>query len=199
MKIEFVPSDAEVGKTGVIAVLAFEKAALAGAAAELDRRTGGALARAIAGGRFTGAKGQTLDLIAPHGLEAARVLIVGAGAEGEFDERALELIAAAAYQAVKMSGADSLTLRLPGVARAMAAHAALGVRLAAYRFDRYRTKEKAEKKPSITKVRIAVDDPSRRQEGVQGRSPAWPTPSSSPATWSPSRPTSSIPRSSPAG
>ncbi len=115
MKIEFVPSDAEVGKTGVIAVLAFEKAALAGAAAELDRQTGGALARAIAGGRFTGAQGQSLDLIAPHGIEAARVLIVGAGAEGKFDERALELAAAPAYQAVKMSGAESLTLRLPGV------------------------------------------------------------------------------------
>ena len=149
MKIEFVPSDAEVGKTGAIAVLAFEKTALAGAAAELDRRTGGALARAIAGGRFTGAQGQSLDLIAPHGIEAARVLIVGAGAEDKFDERTLELAAASAYQAVKMSGAESLTLRLPGLAPAMAGHAALGVRLAAYRFDKYRTKEKAVYIPSI--------------------------------------------------
>ncbi len=158
MKIEFVPSDAEVGKTGAIAVLVFEKAAPAGAAAELDRATGGALARAIAGGRFTGAQGQSLDIVAPHGIEAARVLLVGAGAQEKFDGRALELAAASAYQALKMSGVESLTLRLPGMAPAMAGQAALGVRLAAYRFDRYRTKEKADKKPSIAKVHIAVDD-----------------------------------------
>ena len=36
--------------------------------------------------------------------------------------------------------------------------AALGVRLAAYRFDRYRTREKPDAKPSIQTVRLAVDD-----------------------------------------
>ena len=39
----------------------------------------------------------------------------------------------------------------------MAARAALGVRLAAYRFDKYRTKEPAEKKPSLTLAQIATD------------------------------------------
>ena len=34
----------------------------------------------------------------------------------------------------------------------------LGVSLAAYRFDRYRTREKADKKPSLTTVRIETDD-----------------------------------------
>ena len=33
-----------------------------------------------------------------------------------------------------------------------------GIRLAAYRFDKYRTKEKPEKKPSVASVRISVGD-----------------------------------------
>jgi leucyl aminopeptidase len=60
---------------------------------------------------------------------------------------------------VKTSGAKVLELRLSDVSPDLAAHAALGVRLAAYRFDRYLTKEKPEKKPSVATVRIAVDDP----------------------------------------
>src|SRR6201999_1474589 len=39
-----------------------------------------------------------------------------------------------------------------------AARAALGVRLGAYRFDRYRTKEKPEKKPTIALVQIVAAD-----------------------------------------
>ena len=39
--------------------------------------------------------------------------------------------------------------------------AALGLRLAAYRFDRYRTKEPADKKPSVTKGEVACADPDK--------------------------------------
>ncbi|HEY5106576.1 MAG TPA: leucyl aminopeptidase [Caulobacteraceae bacterium] len=159
MKIEFVAADATAGKTAAVAVLAFEKGKLTGAAADADKATGGALARAIAGGRFTGAPGQSLDIIAPNGVDAARVLIVGAGAVDKLSERALETAGAQAYQAVKLSGADKLVLRLPGVTPALAVHAGFGAALAAYRFDRYRTREKADKKPSVARLQIAVDDP----------------------------------------
>src|SRR5258708_35395104 len=116
--------------------------------------------RALAGGRFTGAAGQTLDLVAPHGVEIARVAIVGVGKQADFDERAAELGAARAWQTVKASGVKTLVIRIPGASPALVAHAALGVRLGAYRFDRYRTTEKAEKKPSVTTVRLAGDKPA---------------------------------------
>ncbi len=159
MKIEFVAADAPAGRTAAVAVLAFEKGKLAGAAAGLDKTTGGVLTRAIAGGRFTGATGQNLDIVAPNGIDAARVLIVGAGAADKLTERALQTAGAQAYQAVKLSGADTLVLRLPGIAPAVAVHAGFGATLAAYRFDKHRTREKADKKPSVTKMLIAVDDP----------------------------------------
>ncbi|MHA1601309.1 MAG: leucyl aminopeptidase, partial [Alphaproteobacteria bacterium] len=47
---------------------------------------------------------------------------------------------------------------LPAVTRA--AHCALGVRLRAYRFDRYKTKQKPEDKPSLAAVTIMVDNPA---------------------------------------
>ena len=155
MQIEFSPSHVLPDKTGVLAILAFEGALSDGPLGDLDTQTGGMVSRALESGRFTGASGQTLDLIAPHGLEAARVLIVGAGKRDEFDARAAELAGANAYQAVKASGAQTLVIRIPG---AFGANAALGVRLASYRFDRYRTTEKAEKKPSVQTVHISVED-----------------------------------------
>jgi len=158
VQIEFAPSGGVPGKTTVLAVLAFDKAPLTGAAETLNGQTGGAVVRAIAGARFSGSVGQTLDLIAPHGVDAARALIVGAGAAEKLDARTVELAAAHAYQAVKTSGAEILVLDLTGPASAFGAHAALGLRLAAYRFDKYRTKEKAEKKPSITSAQIVVAD-----------------------------------------
>jgi leucyl aminopeptidase len=159
MKIDFVAAPAEAGPGAALAVLAYENAPLAGAAASLDDACGGQLKRAIAGSRFTGAKGETLELIAPHGLAADRVLLVGAGPAEKLDAAALEAAAAQAYQTLKTSGVGALVLRLPGVGPDLAAAAAFGVRLASYRFDRYRTTEKAEKKPSVTRVCLDVDDP----------------------------------------
>ena len=122
MKIEFVAAEAAAGPKAAIAVLAGEGAPLAGAAALLDAATGGALQRAIDGGRFTGAKGQTLDLVAPHGVDAARVIVVGSGPAAKLRRPTpIEAAAAQAYQAVKTSGADTLVVKLPAIAAELAA------------------------------------------------------------------------------
>jgi leucyl aminopeptidase len=136
----------------------FEGAALAGPAAEADSAAGGALTRGVASGRFKGAKGQTLDLIAPAGLAVGRLLAFGLGEAEKLDDLAIEQGAAAAFAAVKASGLETLTLDLGGLTPAQAARAAFGVALAAYRFDKYRTTEKPDKTPSITTVQVAVDD-----------------------------------------
>jgi leucyl aminopeptidase len=158
--MEFVPANSATGKNLAIAVLAFEKQGLTGAAADLDAAMGGAATRAIAAGRFTGAAGQTLELVSPHGIEASRAVIVGAGPKDDFDASAMELAAAHAFQAVKSSGAETLALRLPGASAEFTSRAALGVTLAAYRFDKYRTTEKPDRKPSVIKLKIEADDPA---------------------------------------
>jgi leucyl aminopeptidase len=157
MKVEFTAAD-PAPSSGVFAVLVFDGGVLSADAARLDSQAGGGLARAIAATNFTGAKGRSLDIVAPAGLDLARVLLVGVGPRDGFDAAAAEIAAAEAYQAVKTSGAKTLTLGLSEASGEITARAALGARLAAYRFDRYRTKEKPERKPSIETVRIAVAD-----------------------------------------
>ena len=159
MDIEFVAADAPYGEKAAVAAVVFEAAALSPAAQALDSALGGAVVRAIGAGRFSGKAGQTLELVAPAGLEGGRVILVGAGPADAFGAEAAETAFAQAYQSVKGSVAEVLSIRLPGVSAAVAAQAAYGVRLAAWRFDKYRTTETEDKKPSVRRVTVAVDNP----------------------------------------
>ncbi len=159
MKIEFSPAqDVGVFK-GAVAALAFEGGQLSSSAEALDMASAGAVRRAIAASRFTGKAGQTLDLLAPPGVVASRLLLVGGGARDSFDAAGAETFAAVAYQALKLSGADTVSVLLMGYPVEHAAQAAFGARLAAYRFDRYRTRDSEDKTPSIETVSIACDEP----------------------------------------
>jgi leucyl aminopeptidase len=147
MDIEFVAANAPIAPKTAIARIGFEGGTL-----------DGSLAAAGAASRFTGAKGQTLDVLGPAGTDAARLVVVGAGKQDSFDAIGLEHAAASGYGAVKASGLTTLRIELEGATADQAAHAALGVRLASYRFDKYRTKEPAERKPSVTKTQVVVGD-----------------------------------------
>ncbi|HWU15858.1 MAG TPA: leucyl aminopeptidase, partial [Caulobacter sp.] len=52
MRIEFVTADTQAGANAALAVLAYEAATLSPEAKAVNEATGGALARAVAGGRF---------------------------------------------------------------------------------------------------------------------------------------------------
>ncbi len=149
MQIAFVAADQDLSANAVLGLLTCEGSALLA--------SDGPYARAAAGSRFTGGKGQTLDILGSD--TATRIVLVGVGKAAEFDAMAAENGAAAAFAHVKACGLLSLRLVLPVDDPAFAAQAALGVRLAAYRFDRYRTKEKPEVKPSIASVEVVTAHP----------------------------------------
>ena len=198
MKIDFVPAATDADAKSALVVSAFETGQLRTRPRRSSRATGGALSRAIKGGRFKGALGQTLDVVAPHGLDAARVLVVGLGKADAVDGRvAKQLAAGHAYQALKATGVETIMVRTANSPE-ISARIALGVRLASYRFDNYRTKEKPEKKPSVIKTQIVAPDVDAALAAFAPLAP-WPTRSASPATWSPSRRTSYPRPSSPAG
>ncbi len=160
MRIEFVSVDrANPPADGAVATAIIDGGKLSEGAQDLDKATSGALARAVAAGRFKGAKGASLELIAPTGRENARITLLGVG-DGEWNAESAETFGASAYQANKTNGAATLTLLLPGASGEEGARAAFGATLASYRFDKYRTTEKADKKPSIETVKVAVDDPA---------------------------------------
>ncbi|MFS0739675.1 leucyl aminopeptidase [Brevundimonas sp. 3P9-tot-E] len=164
MKIEFVASS---GAAEILAVLAHEGRALAGAGSALDQAASGALAKAMKNSRFTGAANSTLNVAAPAGIDANAVLLVGAGAADKLDDLAVETAAAAAYQATKLSGAEVLTIEASHLSPELAARAGFAVRLAAYRFAKYLTKQKADKIPSVTTVRVVTSDVKAAEAAFQ--------------------------------
>ncbi len=160
MRIEFVASDAgKIPTGGAAAVMVFENGHLSTAAEAMDKATSGALSRALsAAPRFAGKPGQTVELVAPAGVDVQRLVVVGSGPSDSWGGDTAERFAAQAYGAVKLSGATVLHVFTPGGKAEESARAALGATLAAYRFDKYLTTEKAEKKPSVEVVKVITDD-----------------------------------------
>ena len=157
MQIQFV---AAAEKSQILAVMVQEERQLAGLGAGLDAAASGALSKAMSSGRFKGAANSSLNVLAPAGIDAGAVLLVGAGAADKFDDLAVEAYAATAYAAVKMSGAETLTIDATHLSAEQAARAGFAARLASYRFDKYHTKKAADKKPSITTVQVVTADPA---------------------------------------
>ncbi|WP_406853218.1 leucyl aminopeptidase [Brevundimonas sp. BH3] len=157
MQIQFV---AAAEKSQILAVMVQEERQLAGLGAGLDAAASGALSKAMSSGRFKGAANSSLNVLAPAGIDAGAVLLVGAGAADKFDDLAVEAYAATAYAVVKMSGAETLTIDATHLSAEQAARAGFAARLASYRFDKYHTKKAADKKPSITTVQVVTADPA---------------------------------------
>jgi leucyl aminopeptidase len=155
MKIEFV---AAVDAAEILAVPVFEDRSFTAAGTALDGKANGALTKAAGKGRFTGKAGQSLSIAAPAGVEADAVLLVGAGAKDKLDDLAVEAFGGNAYAAVKLSGAEVLTIDASDLSPEQAARVGFAARLAAYRFDKYRTTQKADKIPSITTIRVVTTD-----------------------------------------
>src|SRR5690606_30757332 len=121
MKIEFVAS---ADKAEVLAVLVHEGRAFHGTGAQLDAAASGALTRAMNASRFTGGSNSTLVVPAPAGTKADVIVLTGGGEAGKFDDLALESAAGAAYHAVKLSGAKTLTIDAASLSADQAARAA---------------------------------------------------------------------------
>jgi leucyl aminopeptidase len=154
MKISFAPAPSG----DAIAVPVFADAKLSEAAKALDGSTNGALTKAIKASRFEGGAGETLDVAAPSGVDASRIVLFGLGKEGEVTENDLEKAAATVVKGLLTSGAKTLSFTVDGQDAECAARAGLGASLAAYRFDKYRTKLADNKKPSLDAVEIVSGD-----------------------------------------
>lgn len=156
MLVEFVQSPADAA---ALAVFVPEADSPPAHVAALDAQLGGAIDRIRAHGRFKGGKGQTQVLAAPGGVSAPFVVLVGTGPSEGFDDAGLEAATGQAFHAVKLTGVATLAYDARSLTAEQAARIGFAVRLAAYRFDRYLTKEKPEAKSSITTVQVAAADP----------------------------------------
>ena len=156
MKIKFAASGSAKGS---IAVPAFDKSTLTVVGKALDTSAGGAISRAMKASRFTGKAGQVVELVAPSGVDADRIVVFGLGEKAKIDGNALERAGAGLVKSLLTGGETGLTVSLESAADAEgASRFAMGCRFAAYRFDAYRTTLDDAKKPTLKSVTIIADD-----------------------------------------
>ena len=131
--------------SGALAVFATEGAKLTPSAVALDKKTGGALTRAIKASRFIGKAQQSLTIMAPSGTRLDRIIIVGIGKPGHVDELAMRKLGGQIYAALGSTGSKTATVMVDALDKGklspadMATHIGEGARLRSYRFDRYKT------------------------------------------------------------
>jgi len=118
--------------------------------------------RAAATNQFKGKSGSTLDILEPEGIKIQRLIVVGTGKPSDLKDR--DFLKFGGVLAGKLnSGSEAVTImaELPDGAMQPGQAAAIGsgLRLRAYRFDRYKTKKKDGEDGGLrAQVSLAVDD-----------------------------------------
>ncbi|MCH8113268.1 MAG: leucyl aminopeptidase [Proteobacteria bacterium] len=153
-------SDLSIPASGGLAVGVLEGRTLTLTGQKVDKATDGALSRAIGSARFKGARGEILEIHAPVGLEVTPLLAVGLGKPQDLTELRMEAVGGAIAKKFNAAGVTTGAIVIDAIKGAklntanMAARAAYGAKLGTYRFDRYRTQEKPERKPSLKALNI---------------------------------------------
>jgi leucyl aminopeptidase len=158
LKLEFAPLTAP--PKGVLVLFCEEGLKFGSAARRIIESTGDLISRAAAADRFKGTNGAALDIVAPGGLDVPRLVVLGVGKARDLKGQDFVKLGGAAMAKVPPAASEaSIVADLPGgaIKPDRLADFALGVRLRAYAFDRYKTKRKeGEEKPGQITVTIAV-------------------------------------------
>ncbi len=162
MKIAFAKPG--LPATGIAVVSASVSAGagskLSASAVKLDKKSGGALSRAIRASNFEGKKGQSLNVMAPGGTKLDEVMIVGLGKPGDVTELEMQRLGGRIYAGAKQAKKGSVAVAVDAVTDAkmtaadMVTEIAYGANLRSYRFDKYKTKLKPADKPSIKSLTL---------------------------------------------
>ena len=146
-----IPDDADA-----ILVAIEDGRVLRPSAQPIDAQCGGAISRAIATGRFTGKKDQLLDIVAPAGLKADRIVALGVGSQEGLSALDRQKLGGASAAHCNKVGVRHLAV--PTTDAEAVADFLHGMALRCYRFDRYRTTQKESDLPTLTKVTLVADD-----------------------------------------
>jgi len=146
LEIQFAPLSTP--PAGTVVLLAGQELALAPTARGLDERMKGALSKAARAADFTGKSKTVIEILAPAGIDTARLLLIGTGRTAKELDRLLLGGYALAQISARKGEAASLVADVPDAGEAsaevFAADLALGALLRSYTFKKYRTTRKPE-------------------------------------------------------
>jgi leucyl aminopeptidase len=143
VKVGFVPFS--TAARGVLVVFCDDKLKFGPATSKTLGVAADMVGRVAKANQFEGKSASTLDILAPQGLAASRLIVVGTGKlSGLKDNDYLKLGGAVAGKLRAGNGAVTIIAELPSGAMEPRQSAAIasGLRLRAYKFDRYKTKKK---------------------------------------------------------
>ncbi len=164
VSVSFAASASSKSTAGSVGVYFVSDAvSFSGPLAAADKANGGLISRAVKTNEFKGKSGTTqlVSGLSSGGYE--RVLLVGMGAEKNITLRGYEEAGGHATAMLLAIGAVSADLFVPVFGKKakeaeVAAHALFGAQLRTYRFDKYRTKLKAEDKPKLKSLRAITSN-----------------------------------------
>jgi leucyl aminopeptidase len=157
-----------LAEDAVVTYLFEESDPIRGRVAELDKLTGGLLARLAKSGELTG-KALELTLVhAPGGLKTPRLLLVGAGKREQFNPATLRKVAGAALRHLKTRGVHKFVFALrEGDLNEEAAQAVTEAAIVAdFETDKYKTDKKNDK--FIEALSIAGFGDAEKATGEKG-------------------------------
>jgi leucyl aminopeptidase len=163
-------------RSGAVVVGVWEEGALTPTARRLDETTGGAITRALSvAPRFKGKKDTLLPIVAPANVPVSRIVLAGLGKPEDANARLFLQLGGNLIAHLNGAGETEVTFAIDdgdGAAIGQteaAAQLALGARLRSYRFDKYKTKQKPEQKPSVDRLVIATTDPGGAERAYARR------------------------------
>ena len=142
-----------------LVLLASSKGDLGTQGKALDKKAKGAISRALKTAEFKG----SYTLHGVEGLSADRVVVLSVGDAKSLDAKAIQDLGGTAVGALNAARAKTAELVVEGIksklsAAEIAAQMGFGATLKDYRFDKYLTKQKAEEKPTLTKIAVVSKD-----------------------------------------
>ena len=160
VKVGFVPLSAT--PRGILVVFCDDALKFGQAARKALGKAVDVAKRAAATNQFKGKSGSALDILEPEGIKVQRLIVIGTGKPSDLKEKDfLKFGGALAGKLNSASESATIVAELPEgpMQPVQAAAIASGMKLRAYRFDRYKTKKKdGEDKGLRTEVSIAVED-----------------------------------------
>ena len=172
-KLGFGPIAAPAG--GVLVVFADDGVRLGAKTRSVLGSVADLVARAAKNERFTGKSGSALDIVAPEGLKATRLIVIGTGKADDRKPSDFVKLGGIVQGRVPSSASEAtviLELGNGAVKADAAADVALGASMRAYRFDRYKTKRKeGDEGPSKARMTLAVADVAAARKTWGARQP----------------------------
>ena len=176
LEIDFLPLTAARERT--LAVITGADLAMGPATRKLDHAGDGIITRSAEAAGFKGKARQSIEILAPVGLDITRLLVVGAGeTKGrEHDQQLLGGAIAGALQQ-RQTATASVLVELPDLAQRaaaeLAADIAAGAVLRCYKFDKYLTKRPSEDgngggdRNGLTRLHLHVADPEAARQAFK--------------------------------